>query len=186
MLLLLTRAFIPEEIKRVIKGADYASNIYEYIPLRSKSIYPSFISIFEFNLANSALEDVEINYDSTIANSYSFFVSFVPVILIHIFICILKITFSKLNENEHFILRKIGLILEKAFNLLTFDYYIRNILEISQFLLISSIYEVNELNTSEFLRIFSFIFSILIIFSYIFYFSYHKLPYFFYLWIRWK
>ena len=165
--MLLTRAFVPLDIKTIIKGADFASNIYEYIPLRSKSIYPSFISIFEYKLTNSVLGDVEINYDSTIANSYTFFASFVLVIIIHVGICFLKLCLSKWKKSENWWMKRLIRWIDKIFNLLTFDYYIRNSLEISQFLLISSVNEINQHSTGEFLRLASFVFAILMVFFYV-------------------
>ena len=67
-LLLLTRAFIPNDIKEVIEGSDFASNIYGYIPNDSSNTYSSPISKFEFELTNSSLEPFGIKYSSTIAN----------------------------------------------------------------------------------------------------------------------
>ena len=165
--MLLTRAFVPEDIKALIKGADYASNIYEYIPFRSRSIYPTFLSDFQFGITNSMYGDVEINYLSTIANTYSIFVSLILVIISHIGIWILFLIISKWKESENFIAKRIYKLVEKSFNILTFGYYIRNSLEISQFILISSIYEISEHNTNENLRLISFIFAILMVLWYI-------------------
>ena len=54
-------------------------------------------------------------------------------------------------------------IITKSFNFLTFSYYIRTILEMNQYLLVSSIYEVNQFNTDGIYRIVSTIYSMLVL-----------------------
>ena len=58
-------------------------------------------------------------------------------------------------------------ILEKIYKVMTFGYFIRNTLEISQFVLISSINEINVHNTKDSYRLSSFIFAIAMIFIFI-------------------
>ena len=63
----------------------------------------------------------------------------------------------------------INRIIDKIFKLMTFGYFIRNVFELSLFILISSTNEINEHNTKSFERLFSFVFSIIeIIFFVIF------------------
>ena len=86
--------------------------------------------------------------------------------IFHTGIYLLKLMLSKWTQSENWCAKISIWIIEKSFNILTFGYYIRNSLEISQFILISSIYEVYEHNTTETIRLFSFIFAILMIFAY--------------------
>ena len=63
----------------------------------------------------------------------------------------------------------INWIIGKIFKLMTFGYFIRNIFELSLFILISSMNEIYEHNTKSFEILFSFVFSIVeIIFFVIF------------------
>ena len=166
-LLLLTRAFVPEDIKTIITGFDFASNIYDYIPLKRFNIYPSILNVFEFNLSTSMFDPFGIKYESTIINSYPMFACLILVIIIHLCIWFLKFIFSKCKDNENCIIRWINWVLYKLFIIMTFGYYIRSSLEISQFILISSINEIYEFNISETLRLVSFVYAILMIAWYI-------------------
>ena len=126
-LLLLTRAYIPSYVQVIIKGWDFASNIYEYIPLKRFGIYPSFMSNFEFNLSNSILESVEIKYDSSIANTYSFFVSICLVIIFTLLIWFLRCLFSNYWQNNNW--KWFINIVNWIFKIMIFSYFIRNALD---------------------------------------------------------
>ena len=58
-------------------------------------------------------------------------------------------------------------IIDKIYRLFYLSYFIRNFLQISQFILISSIYEVQDCNTSDSYRLISFAFSILMILTFV-------------------
>ena len=162
--MLLTRAYIPIDIQTIIIGTDFASNIYEYIPLEKLNIYPNFLNKFEFSLTTNILDPFGIKYDSTIVNSYSIFACLLFMIIFHLWILLLKWIFSKCKNNCF--IKKTYNLTERLFAFMTFGYYIRNILEISQFILISSVFEIYGLNTSEFSRLVSFIFAILMVICY--------------------
>ena len=68
-LLLLTRAFVPQDVKSVITGSKFFSNPMSLIPFQKFEIYQSILNQFEFELQNTKLSSLEINYDSTIANT---------------------------------------------------------------------------------------------------------------------
>ena len=164
-LLLLTRAWIPEDIKAVIKGSDFSSNIYDYIPFRKLDIYPPFLHDFEFELTNAALSSLGIKYNSTIANTYSILFFFLVAIIFYIWISLLRFVFSKWTnlENHSWSIRTIIFIIKKVFLFMTFGFFIRNALEMSQFILISSINEIYQHETVTLLRIVSFIYAILML-----------------------
>ena len=54
-------------------------------------------------------------------------------------------------------------IADRLYRILTFGFFIRNTLELSQFILISSINEIYESNTEDSYRLISFVFSILMV-----------------------
>ena len=166
--MLLTRAFIPYDIQTIITGQDFASNIYGYVPLEKINIYPGFLNKFEFTLTTTMLDPFGIKYESTIVNSYPIFACFLFAIVLHLILLLLKWAFSKLKDSENIFIRFMNFLIEKTFIMMTFGYYIRNALEISQFILISSINEIYQFKTSETLRLASFIYAILMIIWYIF------------------
>ena len=162
-LLLLTRAFIPEDVQTIIEGWDFASNIYEYIPFRNLSISSKLLHSFEFNLTNSMLDPLKISFDSSIANTYSIILSFIATILFYIWICLLRLWSKSWRDNRNCIIRFVNWLIKKIFIMMTFSYFIRNMLEILQFVLISSINEIYEYDTSTSLRLTSFIYAIVLV-----------------------
>ena len=123
---------------------------------------------FEFELSDQQLNSLGIKYDSTIANTYPILnINFLMLILC-IFIYFFKLLFKKLKESKWWscIFKIPFWITDKIFQMMIFSYFIRNILESSQFILISSIYEINKRNTTSFYRSISLSFSILTIILY--------------------
>ena len=165
-LLILTRAYLPFDIQTVIIGPDYALNPYEYIPLNRFKF--SFIEKFKIDLSNSLFETQNLNSDSSIYNLYLLF-SFVFFILCnHVLIYIIFKFISKwrVNGSRSKWLTFLKWLTTKVVNFLTFQYYIRSILEINQYILISIIYEIYLWNTSEALII-SLIFAIVLLVMYL-------------------
>ena len=168
-LLLLTRAFIPEDIQTIIKGSGFALNIYDYIPLKTMKIYPSFLYSFEFGLSNPSLDSFEIKDDSSIVNLYTIIFSFIIMIFLYLWILLIRCLIAKWsnNENRSWCTKVINWVVDRIFKLMTLGYFIRNILEMSQFIFISSLNEIYQHKTSNYLKWISFIFSILMIVLYI-------------------
>ena len=119
---------------------------------------------FYFSLSNSALEDLTIKSESTIYNILSFLEFAFIIILIHLVVYILFKATLKCKEEGKWSkwIKVIKWIAKKSVNILTFGYYIRSILEINQYLLISVVYEIYKWNTSESLRILSLSLSIVL------------------------
>ena len=128
-------------------------------------MYPSFLNKFEFELVNLSLEPLGINYGSTLVNSYPILASTLFMIILTLSIFIIKLIFSKFRENERWfcITKIIFWISDRLYRILTFGFFIRNTLEMSQFILISSINEIYENNTDDSYRLISFVFSILMV-----------------------
>ena len=169
-LLLLVRAFIPGDIKAIIKGSDFASKIIEFIPIRKVSIYPSFLKEFDFDQTNSELMSIGISYGTTIANTFPTILFFLLIILIHILIWLIRSQLSRARGNTNWCIKVAIWTIDTIFKILTFSFYIRNALEMSQFILISSISEIFNYNISNLMRLISFIYASLVIGAYIFLF----------------
>ena len=118
---------------------------------------------FNFGLSNSKLSPVDLEYDSTLANTFSLVFTFSNVILLHLWTtCIQKIIVSKCKSDGKWS-RASKWVITKAFNFLTFSYYIRTLLEMNQYLLVSSIYEVSRFNTDGIYRIASTAYAVLVL-----------------------
>ena len=162
-LLFLAHSYLPEEVQLVIKGFQFSLNLYEYIPIRKISTSQSLFETFDFELTNPLLDPFGINSDGTIFNLYPFVASFLWAILFHLFFYIFKLLFQRCIGNNNCITKYIFKLTEKLMSIMTFGFYIRNILEISQFVLVSSSYELYKGNLSNSQRILSFWVSMLMI-----------------------
>ena len=162
---MLTRAYIPIDVQAWIGGSIFASNIYGYFPIRKLSIYPSFLRRFEFDLTNQSLEPLGINYDSTFANTNSLLFCTYLMILTSLLIHFIRKLSYKCRESQRCSLGvKIQYwIVDKFFRMMVLGYFIRSGLQMSQFILLSSVNEIYLWDTTDSYRILSFAFSILMI-----------------------
>ena len=160
-LLLLTRAYIPKDIQVWIEGSDFASNIYEYFSIYKLNINPSFLRKFEFGLTNQSLEPLGINYDSTFANTSSVLVYTFLMILISLLIYFIRKLAFRCRESQRcsWGAKSQYWIVDKLYRMMVLGYFIRNGLEMSQFILISSVNEIYQWNITDCYRLLSFVFS---------------------------
>ena len=124
---------------------------------------------FEFELSDQQLSSLGIKYDSTVANIYPILSINFLMIVFSIFIYFFQVVIQKkLKESRRWscLLKVFFWIADKLSQMMIFSFFIRNILEASQFILISSIYEINKNNTSNSYRSISFSFSILAVVIY--------------------
>ena len=163
-LLLLTRAYIPVDIVTVITGMDIILNPTNYLQSEKISIFDSTLENFKFELSNSELNLLDIKSSSTIYNILPSLKSIIYVMIVHLIVALLYKIFKSLNEPRKW--RKFWFvwkwIIYKAFIILTFGYYIRYILEINQYALISSVNEIYYFNFSNAYRIASFTIAIIL------------------------
>ena len=159
-LLLLTRVYIPEEIQITITGFKFTLNPFEYIPLEKIQFYRSSFGDFNFNLSNSSLDLLEIKSDSSLYNTYSFFNTLILIMLAHFWVFVWYKLLGYLYQDSSDSLWKklIKWPIAKLYIMLTFGYYIRGLLEMNQYFLISSIYEIYNFKTTG-LALISLIFS---------------------------
>ena len=161
-LLLLTRAYIPKDVQVLIEGSDFTSNIYEYFSIYKLNINPSFLRKFEFDLTNQSLGPLGMNYDSTFANTSSVLVYTFLMFLISLFIYFFRKLAYGCKESQRcsWVAKTQFWIVDKLYRTMVLGYFIRNGLEMSQFILISSVNEIYQWNTTDSYRLFSFVFSI--------------------------
>ena len=148
-LLLLSRSFIPQDVKATIQGSKFALNLFGYIPFSNLSVFSSVISTFDFELTNPLLDDVGISSDGIIYNIYPFITVVISVLLVHLLIYFLMLWSLNMSEDEEWtwFVKIYKRILEKLYRIMTFGYYIRNVIQMSQYMLIWAIYEIYKFNT---------------------------------------
>ena len=164
-LLLLTRAYIPDDVRLVITGLKFALNPTFYFSFNSMSAYNSVIDNFNFELSNNSLSYVGVSSDSSVYNTAPFFVFTLIVIAFHFAVIIFKKLLSKWKTDWKWgwLVKIMIWIVEKTYNLLSISYYIRFALEINQFLLICSVYEISIFNITNPFRVASLLFAMLLL-----------------------
>ena len=160
---------IPKDVKVLIEGSNFALNIYEYFSIYKLSVHPSVFRKFEFDLTNQSLEPLGINYDSTFANTSSVLVYTFLIILISLLIYFMRKLAYRCRESQRcsWGVKIQYWIVDKLYKMMVLGYFIRNGLEMSQFILISSFNEIYQWNTTNVYRLLSFIFSISMILIFI-------------------
>ena len=170
LLLMITGAFIPEEVKTVITGFKILLFPSNFMLFDKINVYSSLINNFDFGLSNSLLEPIGISSDSTVFNSSSIFLWILMISLFHLVIFIFwKVSAKWRNEGRWKWFKNLMItIINKIYVILTFAYYIRLILETNQYLLISSIYEIYKFNITQGLKILSLIVALIALFGSLF------------------
>ena len=94
-----------------------------------------------------------------------FFIFFVVLIVLHILVILLKkwIEYWCTRNNWRCPRKNFQWITDKCLAIMTYGYYIRFVMQMNQFLLVVSIYEVYSLNLSNIFNIVSFIFALLVL-----------------------
>ena len=160
-LLLLTNVYFPSSVIEVIVGSEFALSPFGLNSSNSFN-FESIKNWLEFEQYSQVLYKIGWESGSTFINNYSFFVQLAIVISIHLIVILLVKIASKWS-NKVWISKLIKWILQKIYQILTFGYYIRVILEWYQFILITCISEINKAQFSSLSRTFSFIIAIIVL-----------------------
>ena len=80
-LLLLTRAYIPLDVKTIITGIKIALDPSQYIPFSGIGFYGLAIEKFNYDISNPSLDLLGIQSNSTIYNTASSFTSIILIIM---------------------------------------------------------------------------------------------------------
>ena len=163
-LLFLTRAFIPDQIKKVIIGLNFWLNPFDTIPFFDPKFYGELLNKLYFNVDNLEFSNFKINSASTIYNAFSIIWCLIFTAIFHIIIYVLHRSSSNWRTDGRWakLKRLLKCISKKIFEILTFAIYIRYILELSQFFMVSSVNEIYSFDTSKYLRIISLVFAIIV------------------------
>ena len=164
-LLQLTQAFIPDCIQLYITGPNYALNPFGSFTLGSSITFQSPVDKFNINLSNPLMTDFGINSQSSVYNTYSTLWWLIWVLLIHLLIFFIIKRLERCNENNRYprLLRITKHILIKVFEFLTFGYYIRVMLQLNQFFLITTLNEIVNFSYTNIYGVLSLIYAIFLL-----------------------
>ena len=121
--------------------------------------------ILRFDVSEQRYSNIGLNSDSTLFNLYSFLVIQASIVVIHIVVLLLRFLMSKINMDLDWLwwVKALKWLTDRLFNFLTFGFYIRAVMEMTQFMMICSIYEVHLWRTESNLRIVSLGFALFVL-----------------------
>ena len=107
--------------------------------------------MFDVSQRYEPLERIGVKSESTIINSFSFFVFLFIIGLCHLYLLLISKLFKRLNFNIKYVklLKCLKWVVVKHLEILTFTYYIRATIEAYQFLIISSVSEIYSFHTAD-------------------------------------
>ena len=149
----------------MITGVKFALNFPSLINFPNIKFYSSTVGEFKFELSNQMLELLNIQSDSSVFNISPTIIIAMLMIPIHLLVVLIyKLTPTTEPEPRCRLLKRIAKwVVTRLFTLLTFGWYIRYALEMSQYSLISSVYETNKFCVSDSMRIKSLVFAVCIL-----------------------
>jgi hypothetical protein len=133
-LLLFTGAYMPATVVQMLTGGsipfiDLDLNYLINVPILG---YPAEFLDFEQKIEH--LEDIGLESGSSFTNNYSFMLSFLPLILLHLFIKFF-LPNCKPRDDETLRQKCCRVSREKLIQLFEFAFYIRMVMESYQFML---------------------------------------------------
>ena len=164
-LLLLSRADLPEDVKAVIAGSKVFSNPSLSIPFQKMPFYHTVFQKFDWGWSNSDFETFGLSSDSSVSNTGSFFIFFLVLLVLHILIILIKKLFEFWCTWNIWRCPRATFrwIVDKCLAIMTYGYYIRFVMQMNQFLLVASFYEIYNFDLSNIFNIMSFIFALLVL-----------------------
>ena len=155
--LLLARSYIPKDVETIIVGLKFFIFPFDYFQLQKIPIS----NYFEWDQSNSGLSLIGINSWSSISNLLSLLVFLFWICWLHILVLLQNKLLSKWKSTKDgFWIWSIKWITNKSMSILAYGFYIRCLLQINQYVLLSSVSEVFNFNTSKWSRIISLVFAI--------------------------
>jgi len=158
MFLVLSKVFLPQKINDYILANDMFNFNLGIPGLDSIPVLKDFLDIFIIEHSDETLHGLSVESLSTFYNLFSHLVIFLLVVVIHLIFWLIKSQCPK-RKSENCFVRLVYWIATKIWNLLTFTLYIRTIIQISQFWMISSISELYNANMISISTTFSFAFA---------------------------
>jgi hypothetical protein len=157
MLLLLTGAYFPPLIVKILTGSNYMCFSLSVIPLATISIFKSIYSLIGFDQSNEQLYEMGLDSGSALATNLMFFISIISIIVIHLLVLLTpKWKKKDLESKQRERLRKVRKWIVDFFE---FAIYIRLTIEAYQFMLLSSVYSIKMFESATTKQLVSLIFA---------------------------
>lgn len=134
LLLLLTGAYIPDQIVKFLSGFVFLNFSFDFIQVEKYTHTESIVQYFDEAQNNAYLNDVGMTSKSAFVVNYSFFVLLVPVAGLNVVVWLLHRQWAQNPARPKWYHR----LVKHAYSVLTFAFYIRSFIEAYQILLVSS------------------------------------------------
>ena len=145
MLLLLTKSRIPKSIVDYLAGLKATTWSFNFIPFKDIPGFDKLTNYFDFKLISKTLGYFGIFSGSTFSNNFSLMWILVLIIWIHlIYSTIQKLLLNKVKSKKKWIKW-----IDKTHQFFAFSLYIRILFEANIFLLLTSLSELHQFNTSS-------------------------------------
>ena len=155
LLLLLTKSNIPRSIVSYLSGLKATTWSFNFIPFKSIPGFDKMVNRFDFRLPDAELKYFGINSGSTFVTNFSLICIVLILIAIHsLFLLIYRLLKSKVKSKTKWVK-----CLKKIFQFFAFSLYIRVMFEANVFLLLSSLSELYQWDTSNSSKIISLFFA---------------------------
>ena len=142
ILLILTRAYIPEAVKQYLLGMNFNFANLSFIQFKDVPLVSEFYSWMEFDQLNDDLKYLEVSSGSTFINNIVFLLILLVWMVIHLLVALI---YSITKSKKGFCHKLVNII----WKMMTFAIYIRLVLENLQFMLLCSFSEAYEFDLSS-------------------------------------
>ena len=155
MLLLLTKSNIPNSIASYLSGLKVTTWSLNFIPFKDIPGFDKMVNGIDFRLTYVELKYFGIKSGSTFANNFSLICIVLILIAIHcLFLLIYRLLIHKVKSKKKWVK-----CLDITYQFFAFSLYIRVVFEANVFLLISSLSELYNWDTSSSSKIISLFFA---------------------------
>ena len=156
--LLLTRAYLPEEVTKSFSSINQYTNFsFDFIPYTSISFLSIIMNWFNLPVSWDLMAKVGLKSGSTFFNNISLLINILFVVFMHqMFLILRSIMCTKWKDRPW-----VKIVINKVYKFLTLCLYIRLMMEAYQFLLIWSTDEIYSFKTSKISEITSLVIAIL-------------------------
>ena len=141
ILLLITGAYLPKDIRDYITGMEFSMFSFSFLPFESIWFIDYNIGWLNFEQGDEQMTDTGMQSGSSLINNFSFLFLLGPMVGVHVLIGLLYCCIRSSNPNRFKFLKW---LITKLFHMFTFTIYLRYIIEAFQFLLMSTCSEFFE------------------------------------------
>ena len=164
-----TRSFTSSDVRTVIQTSDFTVNVWEKIPIWKNQRFDSIFSHFDTSPTRRSLKITEYISNSSIYKIYPILVSLIYIGVLHVCLHFLLPRVQKIKEVGRFkgIIKVVKWWMNKTYLILTFGFYIRNLIMMAPFIFTSSFNEMSTFKNEGTYQVISLLYSVLLILVYV-------------------